>query len=618
MTEEFSNTVNLRDYQIAAVADIQNAIRQNTNCIVQLPTGTGKTTVIAEVIRNWRNAEGKNKRALIVAHRIELIDQIIERLKKFGVVACKIKAGEPINTDYQIQVGLIQSLRNDNRKPVSLGLIIVDEAHHITASSYTNLIEYYKNYSPVVVGFTATPSRLDGAPLGTIFKRLLEYGQINKFIEAGYLSALKHFATGSPNLKSIKVKSTGDYDENELQKEMSRDLIMANLIDGYEHHAKGKKMIVFAVNTYHAKLIADRYTARGYTAVAIDYTTEAVERKKIIEDFKAGKIQILCNVNLFTEGFDCPDVEVVQLARPTKSLNLYLQMVGRGMRIFPGKTHGIVLDNAKLWEEHGLVTRERFWTLDGLKNSDKEIEIVEKMDRSKGNEKESKMPEESRAFELIEIISSDPVSIDYRMVDSIKDGMKDDFKYLILSIPVSISKLINEIRFSAETTPDSQSINLKNLEFSFEHYLTNQSISIRDALGFMSIDIRRNKKTMRSKKLYSRLDIFLKSNRSKLDSLLYQHMLYIHICNWNDYADFVIPDSSDKRKFREADLKKKIGFFAEKKLFDEFDLPEISKRNINELHVITMEDVELIYGQIRDKYAANIENYINSKMNLGD
>ena len=223
MDVEFSNNVILRDYQIAAINDIHNAITQKTNCIVQLPTGTGKTTVIAEVIRNWRNGEGKNKRALIVAHRIELIDQIIDRLKIFGVIPGKIKAGEPINADYQIQVGLIQSLRNKNRKPVSLGLIIVDEAHHITATSYTNLIEYYKNYSPMLVGFTATPSRLDGAPLGTIFKRLLEYGQINKFIEAGYLSSLKHFATGSPNLKSIRVKSTGDYDENELQKEMSSE-----------------------------------------------------------------------------------------------------------------------------------------------------------------------------------------------------------------------------------------------------------------------------------------------------------------------------------------------------------------------------------------------------------
>jgi superfamily II DNA or RNA helicase len=606
MNEGFSNNVILRDYQFAAINDIHNAINQKTNCIVQLPTGTGKTTVIAEVIRNWRNGEGKNKRALIVAHRIELIDQIIDRLKIFGVVAGKIKAGEPINADYQIQVGLIQSLRNDSRKPVSLGLIMVDEAHHITASSYTKLIDYYKNYSPMVIGFTATPSRLDGAPLGTIFKKLLEYGQISKFIEAGYLSPLKHYATGSPNLKSIRVKATGDYDENELQKEMSRDLIMANLIDGYEKHAKGKKMIVFAVNTNHAKLIAERYSTRGYNAIAIDYTTDNTDRKQIIEAFKAGTINILCNVNLFTEGFDCPDVEVVQLARPTKSLNLYLQMVGRGMRIFPGKSNGIVLDNAKLWEEHGLVTRERFWTLEGLKHSDRKIQILEKRQQSSGNENDYKLPEESKDYELIEVTSTDPI----KKVDSIED----DFKYSVLSIPISISKLINELSFWA-VIDNSRNIILKNLENPIEHYLTNYKISIREALAFMSININNDKKTISSKKLFSLLNDFLKSNKSRLSTLQYQHMLYIHICNWRDYGYFVIPDSTGKSRFTDENLKKKIAYFVEKKLFDEFDLPESSKLRIYKLNSITMEDVEQIYDQIKNKYAANVEKYINSKMN---
>ncbi len=397
--------IQLRDYQITAINDIIRSIIEKKNTVLQLPTGTGKTTIIAEVIRLWRAQHSKNQRALVIVHRIELVEQIIERFLQFGITAGKIKAGEPVNTNFQIQVGLIQSLRNQARRPASLGLIIVDEAHHINASSYSDLIAYYDNYKPTVIGVTATPSRLDGKPLGDVFSKLFEYGQISKFISSGFLSPMKHYATGFPELKKIKVKTTGDYDEKTLAVEMSNEKIMANLIKGYEMHAPNKKMIVFAVNTEHAVNIANRYCSSGFSAVSLDYKTDKHIRRQTIEDFKDGKIQILVNVNLFTEGFDCPDVEVIQLARPTKSLNLYLQMVGRGMRIFPGKEFGIILDNAKLWEEHGLVSRERIWTITGLnKSSDKNIKIRLKNDSVEESKRDIEIPQESNQLELIEIL----------------------------------------------------------------------------------------------------------------------------------------------------------------------------------------------------------------------
>lgn len=230
----------LRPYQTESVNALLKAIHSKTNTILQLPTGTGKTTVIAELIKQWKSTT-PNSRALIIVHRIELVDQMIDRFIQFGIKAGKIQSGEKVNLEFQIQVGLIQSLRNDGRKPATVSLIIIDEAHHITANTYQNLIQYYDTNKPIILGVTATPSRLDGAPLGKTFNQLLQYGQINDFVSNGYLAPMKHYATGAPSLKQINVKNTGDYDEKELEIEMSKDLVMADLIKGYEQHAKGKK-----------------------------------------------------------------------------------------------------------------------------------------------------------------------------------------------------------------------------------------------------------------------------------------------------------------------------------------------------------------------------------------
>jgi superfamily II DNA or RNA helicase len=591
-------TVSLRDYQKSAVSDVCNAIDNKVNSIVQLPTGTGKTTVIAEVIKNWRVSTGKNKRALIIAHRIELIDQIIDRLKTFGILAGKIKAGEPINANFQVQVGLIQSLRNDKRKPVSLGLIVVDEAHHITASSYMSLIDYYKNYSPVVVGFTATPSRLDGAALGSIFKKLFEYGQINKFIDSGYLSPLKHYATSSPNLKSIKIKPTGDYDEKALQQEMSRDLIMANLIEGYETHAMGKKMIVFAVNTYHSKLIAERYNERGYNAIALDYTTDSITRKNIINDFKSGTINILCNVNLFTEGFDCPDVEVVQLARPTKSLNLYLQMVGRGMRIYPGKEHGIILDNAKLWEEHGLTTRERLWTLNGLEKDERKIEIKNTRDFEK-REKDANIPQESEKLALIEVISNLG-----------KQKELNGLPYSIYSLPITLFDLLEFLKVWGHISNNGR-ISKEVLKTKYDHYLVNHHLSIFDMFKLFGIDILESQKTYSASKLTTLIFEKMKENKEDTMKHAIRHLFYFNICNWKQTGLYVNKSPLiSKHYYSENQLNKLIETFMKYNLFDEFNLPNSFNKIINDNFKLSFEIIETIFLRIEQDHFDNTNKYI--------
>jgi type I site-specific restriction endonuclease len=322
------------------------------------------------------------------------------------------------------------------------------------------------------LGVTATPSRLDGAPLGDTFKSLLQYGQLMKFVEDGYLASMRHFATGSPELSEVRVKNTGDYDEKLLYSAMNSELVMADIIKGYEFHAKNKKAIVFAVNTEHAQNIANRFNEKGYKAVALDYKTDAQDRKDLVDQFKRGEIQILCNVNLFTEGFDCPDVEVVQLARPTKSLNLYLQMIGRGMRVYPGKEYGIILDNAMLWQEHGLYSRERIWDFNGFKKDSKNIKIIEKGEK----ESSSDVPMESDSFELIEII--DEYNSNRAMQNTNLDFLV--FPFLLFDLNRA---------FDIYSKLKIKTISLKPFDEQFENFLTGKKMSARAVLNMIDPNI---------------------------------------------------------------------------------------------------------------------------------
>jgi superfamily II DNA or RNA helicase len=595
-----NQSITLRDYQSASVNDIISAIAAKKNTVIQLPTGTGKTTVIAEVIRLWRSQHSQNQRALIVVHRIELVEQIIDRFKEFGIIAGKIKAGEPVNENYQIQVGLIQSLRSQTRRPASLGLIIVDEAHHINASSYSDLISYYEKYNPTVIGVTATPSRLDGKPLGSVFAQLYEYGQITDFITNGFLSSMKHFATGFPDLKYIKVKSTGDYDEKQLQAAMSNELIMANLIQGYEMHAQNKKMIVFAVNTEHANIIANRYCVAGYNAIAVDYKTATEVRKKIIDDFKNGQIQILVNVNLFTEGFDCPDVEVVQLARPTKSLNLYLQMIGRGMRIFPGKEHGIILDNAKLWEEHGLATRERKWSIDGLDKSDKSsIKVCVKSTNKENPGSENEIPQESNQLELIEIIQEQNNS---PLNENPKYRSEEKLLHQLL-LPDTITKIEKKLNGNFR---NSKNLKIAISQNFLKHSITGQSISTRVFCNIIGARLSPTQNTISKKTLVEHWTYYRSSQLS--EEYIKIHDCYNLIITWKEANKLIYPNRH--QEMERLVLKENLRGFDRNKVFRFLNLPDEFLKKIREK--INLEQVDLIYKRIIDVHSDEIARIINN------
>jgi superfamily II DNA or RNA helicase len=393
----------LRDYQQKAIEDILSSFNKNDSVMLQMPTGTGKTTVFAELIRIWIKEINSGQRVLVLVHRKELVDQALARIKQFGILAARIQSGFAIALEKQVQVGMVQSLKNKSRLPKNLSLIIIDEAHHTPAKSYRDILKNYTDKNVKILGVTATPCRTNGEGFKDLYQKLITSDSISTFIEKEHLAKIRHLAFAIPDLSKIKInKMTKDYDEKGLELIVRDDKVIADLIESYIKHAENKKAIVFAVNKAHSKDIVKRFSEKNVPAAYIDADTKKEDRDKIVEEFKAGIYKVLCNVNIFTEGFDCPDIEVVMLARPTKSFSLYLQQVGRVMRPFPGKEHGLILDNASLWSEHGLVTKDMNWTLeDGV--IIEEIE-KEKLIKNEYNEiVESNIPDEIKGLDAVEL-----------------------------------------------------------------------------------------------------------------------------------------------------------------------------------------------------------------------
>lgn len=337
--------------------------------MVQMPTGTGKTFVMAAVLRSLKVYGG----IWVIAHRKELVEQMKETLEQFGIAYRESKNKDDWGKA-KVRVMSVQWLsRNIGwiKEKARPGLIIIDEAHHSIAPTYQSLWTEFPQ--ALKIGFTATPYRLKAASFSTLFDTLLTSWSIRKFIEIGRLSLYDYVVINKDSEEQRAIDSlekrdaSGDYSTTEMDEKLNVDTTICRLYQSVEKFAKGKKGIVYAINIKHARRIAEYYTRQGLTAVALDSKTPAAERALIVSDFKAGRIDCLVNVNLFDEGFNCPSVEYIQMARPTLSLSKYLQMVGRGLRVHPNKTMCVLIDNAGLCRMFGLPDAERDWkqTFDG-------------------------------------------------------------------------------------------------------------------------------------------------------------------------------------------------------------------------------------------------------------
>ena len=355
-----------RDYQLDAVDKVfASFAKGNRRVLLQKPTGTGKTPTFCYIAREFlKQGEG----VLVLAHRQELIYQAHEKIEAIGgLPAGIIKSGKPIDWDFDIQVASVQTLTRRQSFPEA-GLVIVDEAHHACSKSYTRIFEAYKD--AYILGVTATPNRSDGQGLKNEFDDLIVLHSPRWFIDRGFLTEYKVFASKA-RVDTTGVKVTaGDFNLNQLASAAKTSVIIGDVVNDWKDKAEGKQTVVFAVDVEHSKSIAAEFQANGVNAEHLDGETPNKVRRDLIQRFAAKEVTVICNCGIVTEGFDCPGIEVIQCVRPTQSIVLWLQMIGRGLRPSEGKSHAIILDHTYNTTYLGLPDDERTWSLEPLSLSD--------------------------------------------------------------------------------------------------------------------------------------------------------------------------------------------------------------------------------------------------------
>ena len=442
------NVIKLFDYQEDMKERIEKALRLHRSVMAQMPTGTGKTVLLASVVESFLR-EHSNCNVWIVAHRRELVSQIQETIErvfsKTHPSSLTIKedfSNHPVNSSkitpslftlkegstslpgpltlrgeggnrptrcsepLRSKVGgpskvspdcagwdrlgmsgaskvspdcLSASAFNVPIKAVSIqwlskhydeieeepGMIVIDEAHHALAKTYKGMWERFPKAK--FLGLTATPCRLNGKGFTDLFDVLVQSWSVPEFISKGRLATYDFVSIKSDSVTQRLIDSLqkrgadGDYQNKEMDMLLNKKPSIERLYQSLEEFGKDRKGIVYAINISHAQKITKLYQEHGVKAIAIDSKTPAAERQQDIEAFKKGDIQVLVNVDIFSEGFDCPDVEFVQLARPTLSLAKYLQMVGRGLRVAKGKKNCVIIDNVGLYRVFGLPSQVWNW-----------------------------------------------------------------------------------------------------------------------------------------------------------------------------------------------------------------------------------------------------------------
>jgi DNA repair protein RadD len=370
--------VDLRPYQHEMIDAARDRMRLGSKrTLLVLPTGGGKTVVAAAIISA---AESKGSRVLFLAHRRELISQTADKLLRFGVQPGVILAGEPKALHRSVQVASVQTLI---RRPGELGqvdLIFVDEAHHLVeGNTYDKLLEWWPGAR--VVGLTATPWRLDGAGLADVFDSHVLVRTPRQLRDEGYLVPVTGWEYAPVNTRSARVKG-GDFDAKSMEQAAMSKTLFGEIIGDWKAHAGGVRTVLFGCTVAHSAAMAQAFVDAGVPAEHLDGETPKDKRAAILSRLRSGDTRVLCNVNVATEGWDCPELECVILARPTLSTSLYLQMVGRVLRPSEGKATARIHDHARCLAAHGHPYADRDYSPEKSSGaSRKEVESTVRRDK---------------------------------------------------------------------------------------------------------------------------------------------------------------------------------------------------------------------------------------------
>lgn len=340
----------LRNYQIQTIDEFEQSGEKNI--LLQMPTGAGKTYTFTEIAKRFFLTEVK--KVLIVVHRNELLTQAKNALgERCFLIADGVKE---IPNNFDFYVGMVETVKRRVNKMPNFGLVIIDEAH----IANFNKLPYFTNPDTKVLGVTATP--IGTKPLSNIFEKMISPIDIKSLIEQNYLLNCEVYGVASDLVAVQKFKTKGgEFDNQELDKFYSSEKMVKTLVTAFNDYSLNKKALIFNVNINHNNCVYNALFDLGYNVYRIDGETPANERKDILNKFKTESNAIICNVGVLTTGFDEPSVQTIFLNRATKSLALYLQMIGRGSRTYEGKDKFTIIDLGKNTARFGFYDEHRDW-----------------------------------------------------------------------------------------------------------------------------------------------------------------------------------------------------------------------------------------------------------------